>query len=99
MDGDTSFPFFDTSFPFFFLFQFNSSIEVWRVDYLEFFFPPVFNVTDPDGNKVTDEAILDYITKVSCEFLIDIILLPFFFFFFISLRCKQIWLFGFISSL
>ena len=27
MDGDT-FPFFDTSFPFFFLFQFNSSIEV-----------------------------------------------------------------------
>jgi len=39
----------------------------------------------------TDEAILDYITKVSCEFLIDIILLPFFFvFFFILLRCKQI---------
>uniref|UniRef100_A0A6N2MTC1 ACT domain-containing protein ACR n=1 Tax=Salix viminalis TaxID=40686 RepID=A0A6N2MTC1_SALVM len=43
-------------------------------------FMDVFNVTDPDGNKVTDEAILDYITKVSCEFLIDII----------SLRCKQI---------
>ncbi|KAJ6312387.1 hypothetical protein OIU77_014012 [Salix suchowensis] len=26
-------------------------------------FMDVFNVTDPDGNKVTDEAILDYITK------------------------------------
>jgi hypothetical protein len=30
-----------------------------------FFLPPVFNVTDQDGNKVTDEGILDYILKVS----------------------------------
>ena len=82
MDGDTS-------FPFFVLFQSNSSFEAWKIEYLQFSPPPVFNVTDPDGNKVTDEAILDYITKVSCEFLTDII----------SLRCKQIWLFGFISSL
>lgn len=28
-------------------------------------FMDVFNVTDQDGNKVTDEAILDYITKRS----------------------------------
>lgn len=26
---------------------------------------PVFNVTDHDGKKVTDEAILEYIRKVS----------------------------------
>lgn len=25
----------------------------------------VFNVTDQDGNKITDEGILDYIQKVS----------------------------------
>lgn len=25
----------------------------------------VFNVTDQDGNKVTDEVVLDYIQKVS----------------------------------
>ncbi|KAF9674218.1 hypothetical protein SADUNF_Sadunf10G0104700 [Salix dunnii] len=31
--------------------------------FMDVFPPPVFNVTDPDGNKVTDEAILDYITK------------------------------------
>lgn len=28
----------------------------------------VFNVTDQDGNKVTDEVILDYIRKVSVSF-------------------------------
>lgn len=25
----------------------------------------VFNVTDNDGNKITDEGVLDYIQKVS----------------------------------
>ncbi|KAI3452930.1 hypothetical protein Pfo_009593 [Paulownia fortunei] len=29
-------------------------------------FMDVFNVTDHDGNKITDEGILDYIQKVSC---------------------------------
>lgn len=28
-------------------------------------FMDVFNVTDQDGNKVTDEIVLDYIRKVS----------------------------------
>jgi UTP:GlnB (protein PII) uridylyltransferase len=28
-------------------------------------FMDVFNVTDQDGNKVTDEVVLDYIQKVS----------------------------------
>jgi hypothetical protein len=30
----------------------------------------VFNVTDQDGNKVTDEVILDYIRKVSVSHLV-----------------------------
>lgn len=31
---------------------------------------PVFNVTGQDGNKVTDEAILDYIRKVGVSFFV-----------------------------
>lgn len=30
------------------------------------YFSPVFNVTDQDGNKITDVEVLDYIQKVSC---------------------------------
>ena len=33
----------------------------------------VFNVTDNDGNKITDEGILDYIQKVSCVVLLVIV--------------------------
>ena len=32
------------------------------------FWKSVFNVTDQDGNKVTDEGVLDYIQKV-CDLL------------------------------
>ncbi|KAH8496361.1 hypothetical protein H0E87_019203 [Populus deltoides] len=50
-----------------FLFSFFSNLTLLlkyeKLIISSFFSPPVFNVTDPDGNKVTDEAILDYITK------------------------------------
>lgn len=38
---------------------------------------PVFNVTDQDGNKLRDEGILDYISKV--DVMICLSAFPFFF--------------------
>ena len=40
------------------------SSHLLKID-CDWFLDSVFNVTDQDGNKVTDEGVLDYIYKVS----------------------------------
>lgn len=40
-------------------------------------FMDVFNVTDQDGNKVTDEIVLEYIRKVSKAMIVSSFLLCF----------------------
>lgn len=38
-------------------------VQSFMIDHVVFFLA-VFNVTDQDGNKITDEGMLDYIQKV-----------------------------------